>query len=363
MFLQVSPAQISNVLSLFVVPIATRRKMRQQMVVLAAILAVVVGLLLPGMALANDDMHIVRHGEYLSDIAKYYNVGLDELIAVNYITDPSVIVPGQQLVIPGTRTANPYGAPVLDNMLPASDGYYTVKRGDALSVIAYDHDMSLDDIMRLNGIAHPRNIWVGQELRVTARVEPIIVRAVPQPASVLHVVRGGETLSQIAETYATTTKELLVANGLPNVNFVFQGQRLRVPDAIGDPDVLAVAGAPTDGHRRIEIDLSEQMLSAYQGDVRVMHTSVSTGKESTPTIIGDFSVGTKYEKQHMWGDDYDLPNVPWVMYFEGAYAIHGAYWHTNFGTPQSHGCINMRPEEAEQLFKWAPYGTEVVINE
>lgn len=312
-----------------------------------------------------DDYHVVGRGERLGDIAIQHGVGVDELIAVNNIVDANIIVPGQRLILPGSSIANPYGARAESALLPAGDGYYTVQRGDSLSVIAYNFDMSLEDIMRLNGLGNPRHVWVGQELRVTARAEPVIAEAIalPQPANAIHVVRLGDSLSELAEYYNTTTEELLVANGLPNANFVFIGQRLRVPVSDGAQKTVAVAGAPADGPRRIEVDLSDQTLSAYQGDLRVMHTSVSTGRDNTPTILGSFQIGTKYESQHMWGDDYDLPNVPWVMYFQGGYAIHGAYWHTNFGTPASHGCVNMRPEEAEILFQWAAPGTQVIVNE
>ncbi len=335
---------------------------------------IVIGLLTPSIARANenynyDDFHVVGRGERLADIAIRYNVGVDELIAVNNIADANIIVLGQRLILPGSRIANPYGVRAESGQLPASNGYYTVERGDSLSVIAHSFDMSLDDIMRLNGLGNPQHVWVGQQLRVTARVEPVIAEwpaegfAEPQPANAIHVVRVGDSLSEIAEYYNTTTEELLVANGLPNANFVFIGQRLRVPPSGGTEKTIAVAGAPVDGKRWIEVDLSDQTLSAYQGDLRVMHTTVSTGKAATPTVLGKYAVGTKYEAQHMWGDDYDLPNVPWVMYFYSGYAIHGAYWHTNFGSPASHGCVNMRPEEAEILFKWADYGTEVVVVE
>ncbi|OUC08371.1 ErfK/YbiS/YcfS/YnhG family protein, partial [Litorilinea aerophila] len=109
--------------------------------------------------------------------------------------------------------------------------------------------------------------------------------------------------------------------------------------------------------------LSDQTLTAWQGDVVVMRTIVSTGKWSTPTVKGDFAIYLKLDSQHMYGDDYDLPNVPWVMYFYEDYAIHGAYWHTSFGIPVSHGCVNMRPEEAEALYRWASVGTLVRVHD
>ena len=119
---------------------------------------------------------------------------------------------------------------------------------------------------------------------------------------------------------------------------------------------------PTAG-RWIDIDASKQRLRAYEGNQIVFSTVVSTGKTSTPTVLGRFAIRTKVPSQHMAGLDYNLPNVPWVMYFHNTYAIHGAYWHSDFGSPVSHGCVNMQPADAQWLYNWAPVGTSVVVHQ
>lgn len=121
--------------------------------------------------------------------------------------------------------------------------------------------------------------------------------------------------------------------------------------------------APADGERWIEVDISDQKLTAWQGDVPVFETIVSTGKPGFRTLPGEFAVYLKFEKARMRGIDYDTPDVPWTMYYDGDFAIHGAYWHNNFGTPVSHGCVNLRVEEAKALYEWASKGTRVVVNE
>ncbi len=126
---------------------------------------------------------------------------------------------------------------------------------------------------------------------------------------------------------------------------------------------LDLSAAPADGLRRIEVSLSDQTLTAWQGDVVVMHTQVSTGRPATPTVLGQYAIRTKLPSQRMRGPGYDLPNVPSVMYFFAGYAIHGAYWHNNFGQTMSHGCVNMRLDEAEALYAWADIGTEVSVRE
>ncbi len=231
--------------------------------------------------------------------------------------------------------------------------------------IAQNYNLTLADLLRLNGLDNPDMIWVGQKLRVTARVA-VVPAPQPdklEPAEAIYVVKAGDTLADIAKANNTTVEDLMVANGLPNINFVWTGQRLRVkaPDA-ATLSTMGVAGAPADGKRWIEVDLSKQTLTAWQGDVAVMHTTVSTGKASTPTVVGTFHILTKYDSQEMTGDGYDLPGVPWVMYFYQGYAIHGAYWHMSFGTPLSHGCVNMHISDAQALYQWAAVGTEVDVH-
>ncbi len=136
-------------------------------------------------------------------------------------------------------------------------------------------------------------------------------------------------------------------------------------EAAKPPEPAPVAfrtDAPADGKKWIEIDISDQHLTAWQGDVPVFETTVSTGKPGYRTLPGVFNVYSKYEQTRMRGVDYDTPDVPWTMYYSGGFAIHGAYWHNNFGTPVSHGCVNLRVPEAKALYEWAPMGTEVVVN-
>lgn len=112
----------------------------------------------------------------------------------------------------------------------------------------------------------------------------------------------------------------------------------------------------------IEIDLSKQRLAARQGNRVIKAFPISSGKARTPTPKGTFRIYAKYRKVRMRGPGYNLPNVPWTMYFVGGYAIHGTYWHMNFGRPMSHGCINMKKSHARWLYRWAPRGTKVRVH-
>jgi lipoprotein-anchoring transpeptidase ErfK/SrfK len=118
-----------------------------------------------------------------------------------------------------------------------------------------------------------------------------------------------------------------------------------------------------DSFRWIDVDLSEQRLIAYQGNEPARSIRVSTGLPRTPTVVGRFKIYVKYKAVRMSGPGYDLPNVPHTMYFYRDYALHGAYWHTNFGRPMSHGCVNLPLPDAEWLYDWASVGTLVVVHE
>jgi lipoprotein-anchoring transpeptidase ErfK/SrfK len=133
--------------------------------------------------------------------------------------------------------------------------------------------------------------------------------------------------------------------------------------ASGDTNSNTVSDqTQTSEPRWIEIDLSEQRLFAWEGKKRVYSFRISTGKRATPTPKGKFEINSKYRINRMRGEGYDIPDVPYAMYFYEGYAIHGAYWHNNFGTPVSHGCVNLRVKQARKLYNWAKVGTLVVVH-
>lgn len=142
--------------------------------------------------------------------------------------------------------------------------------------------------------------------------------------------------------------------------------------------------------KRIEVSLARQVLTAYERETVVFETFISSGIPNTkpgangiPTITptGRFNILVKMPSKHMGNGnlaadiyDYVLPGVPWCCFFTGqGHAFHGAWWHDNYSVPMSHGCINMRPDEAKWLFRWARpvheaddvdrkgYGTQVII--
>jgi lipoprotein-anchoring transpeptidase ErfK/SrfK len=114
--------------------------------------------------------------------------------------------------------------------------------------------------------------------------------------------------------------------------------------------------------RWIDVDLSEQRTYAYEGNTLVNSFSVSTGTWQYPTVTGTYQVYVMYRYADMSGPGYYLPNVPYVMYFYKGYGLHGTYWHNNFGTPMSHGCVNLSTEDAGWLYDWSFLGITVNVH-
>ena len=119
----------------------------------------------------------------------------------------------------------------------------------------------------------------------------------------------------------------------------------------------------------IEVSLDEQKLRAWEGNRVVKEFLISSGKWGA-TPKGTFNIWYKTRNQSMIGGSkalgtyYNLPNVPHNMFFHKGYAIHGAYWHNNFGTPMSHGCVNSPLDQVAELFEWTgpvlPQGTNAL---
>jgi lipoprotein-anchoring transpeptidase ErfK/SrfK len=125
-----------------------------------------------------------------------------------------------------------------------------------------------------------------------------------------------------------------------------------------------VAAAPEPpGERWIDVSLGQQQVTAFEGNTPVRTFLASTGTWQYPTVQGQFHIYVKYPAADMYGPGYYLPAVPYIMYFYEGYGLHGTYWHSNFGTPMSHGCVNLETGDAAWLFDWASVGTLVSVHD
>lgn len=129
------------------------------------------------------------------------------------------------------------------------------------------------------------------------------------------------------------------------------------------PDVSYRPKGVGKNERWVDVDLSKQRAYAYQGNTLIKKFIVSTGTWLHPTVTGQYRIYVKYRYADMAGPGYYLPNVPYTMYFYRGYGLHGTYWHNNFGTPMSHGCVNFTIDDAAWLFDWASVGTVVYVHQ
>jgi len=177
---------------------------------------------------------------------------------------------------------------------------------------------------------------------------------------------GGASQSEVEGPLPTSTSLPTDTPGAMEVSIV-----LDTPTPLAPPTSAYVAptqkayvppGSGGNGAHWIDINLSTQQLFAYEGDVMVNAFLVSTGVSATPTVTGTYKMYARYLYADMHGPGYFLPDVPYVMYFYKSYGIHGTYWHNNFGTPMSHGCVNMSIADAGWVFNWSTFGTTVKVH-
>lgn len=135
--------------------------------------------------------------------------------------------------------------------------------------------------------------------------------------------------------------------------------------AVVHPNPVSPEGVTTG--RWIDVDLAEQTLAVYDNNQLIFATVIASGLEPFYTRPGLFQIYLKKETETMRNSDptdyYYLDNVPWTMYFDKARALHGAYWRTRFGYPQSHGCVNLSVGDSHWLFNWAVEGDWVYVHD
>ena len=300
-------------------------------------------------------VHIVRWGESAFLIARRYGTTVNAIVSANNLRNPNFVYAGQRLIIPTGGSSPPI----------ASTSVYVVQRGDRLRDIATRYGTTVSYLASLNGLRNPNFIWVGQRLKVPSS-STTATPSQSQGSTSVHVVQRGEFLARIAQRYGTTVSAIAAANNLANPSFIYVGQRLVIPTGGTIPP--SNTGSTGSGGRWIDVNLSTQRLQAYEGN-RVVYTAVvSTGLAWYPTPAGTFYIQRKYRYDDMTGgsrargDYYYLTNVPHVQYFYAGYSLHGTYWHSNFGTPMSHGCVNLNQTDAAWLYNWTSIGTKIVIH-
>ncbi|MDE2858595.1 MAG: L,D-transpeptidase family protein [Chloroflexota bacterium] len=280
----------------------------------------------------------------------------------------------------------------------AEQSTHIVQRGETIYRIALRYGLSPDELMSANNIEDPHLIHSGLELNLifasaaqapppdaqtnppAQAIAPAAPAQQPQNSPVVagtrqqYIVRRGDFLTQLGIDLDTSWIALAGLNKLEAPYVLHVGSTLLIPQRadveLYDPkyaawkyfDIFAHQPGPRVGvGREIVILLDAQAIYAYENGVLQNAVRVSTGKKATPTVKGDHAIWLKRRSQTMSGDDYSLDNVEWVMYFYRDYAIHGTWWHTNFGQPMSHGCVNLTNTDAQWFYEFASIGTPVHV--
>jgi LysM repeat protein len=319
--------------------------LRNGLTLLALLLAVLAAA--PSLtANADSGVYLVRPGDTMITVAARHGLTATQLAAANGLRWDAWVYVGQKLRIPGASTST-----------TTSGSTYVVAPGDTLISIALRHNVTVTQLARANGIHTNAWVYTGQRLEIPGASTTPSGTTTTQSADGTYAVRPGDTLIGIATRHRVLVSRLAAANGLRTNSWVYVGQRLKIPGTSAQ-----TTHATGDGERWIDVNLSTQTLIAYAGQKAVFRTKVSTGTQRTPTVVGTFRVYVKLASTRMRGPGYDLPNVPYVMYFYRGYGLHGTYWHNNFGTPMSHGCVNLSVDDARWLYNWASVGTKVVTH-
>ena len=266
----------------------------------------------------------------------------------------------------GTPPATPPATPSTENPVATP----TPTAPDYKPVIWFSAStLKIGDTLTVGGNGYPPNtklnvaLGFGDGLPGGSYATPLTNNKGSFTASVkLDQAQGGPVFKPGRVVVAVSTPDQTIAAGAP---ITLTGAAPTATPTKPASPTATPAPQPGSG-RRIEVNLTQQKLMAYEGNKVVFTTLISSGVAKYPTVTGNYNIYLKYVKHTMIGgrgsDAYNLPDVPYVMYFYQDYGIHGTYWHHNFGHPMSHGCVNAPTDAAKFLYNWAAIGTPVLIH-
>jgi LysM repeat protein len=304
-------------------------------------------------------IHTVAWGDTLFSIARQYGTTVEALTQANGLTDPTQIYAGQRLIIP---TAHVPTAPA------EAGASHTVQAGENLYRIALKYGVTVKALTELNGIYNRDQVFAGQKLTIPGSPAASSIAYQPQHASTTHTVQRGETLTSIAHRYGVSLWTLIQVNNIANSALILPGQTLVIPRASSLASAPASTGSA--GGKRIVVDLSDQHLYAFQGDVLAHSFVVSTGMQGANTRPGSYQVLDKYPSAY--ASTWSLQMPYWMgIYWAGSLenGIHALpilpngqrLWEGYLGTPVSYGCVILGTQEAQTLYYWAEVGTPVTV--
>lgn len=303
-------------------------------------------------------LHLARTGEDLATIARDRGLVLEDVLQLNALAASDGLWVGQPVRLPAAAETG--------KALAVLNGVHSVKKGETLRSVALRYGLHPVELAHLNQLTVNAVLFAGQELRVpsllnwTKMVEEGYRERFP-----IHVLQVTETMESVAERYGVSAAELRTFNGLGLADSAEAGSELVIPPpervAALDIDNLspAILGKLVPLKEKwVEVDLGDQSATAYSGMTPVRRMSISSGNPKRPTVTGLFRIWAKTQIQDMSQGSRStqsfehLEGVPWVQYFYQDFALHGAYWPLEAGSPSSSGNILLSEEDAEWLFSW-----------
>jgi L,D-transpeptidase ErfK/SrfK len=277
--------------------------------------------------------YLVQRGDTLRIIARKYNTTLAAIISANPSINPNRLYVGQSICVPQQPVPQPVPAPAC----PIGTSPYAIKSGDTLAGIARKFSTTVEAILSTNlGIA-PERLYVGQVICIAQeKTEQLIC-----PNLNSYVVRKGDTFSSIAKAFNVSLQSLLNANPGVTPNSLYLDQVICVPIA---PIPLSIT-----------VSITAKTLTLYKYGRLYKAYPVATGKPTTPTPIGTFTIKNKQVNP---GGPY---GPRWMGLSAPHYGIHGTNNEASIGSAASNGCVRMFNKDVEDLFDYVGVGTVVRI--
>lgn len=327
---------------------------------------------------------VARWGDSLGTVSRLCGVTVAGLLMHNpQISRGNPLYPGQRLILKEPAaplpdvTISPLAA-IPGSRLQVSLTHFPASTTVELSLIRPDGERMPFSVLKTS-LAGELSVEVmivgnpGESWYVTASLPEkpslpvssrpfLVLETLPDDQEAVYIVQPGDTLRRISWRFNRSLALLLSSNPeITDPNRIFLGQAVKIPAKTQPEQPAGVLQAMAAGERWVKVDTANQMVYAYEGAEQVRAFLVSTGKEWTPTIPGEFRIWVKLRYDDMRGPGYFLPDVPYVMYFYKGYGLHGTYWHNNFGTPMSYGCVNLSIEDARWLYNFVAVGTLVSV--
>lgn len=275
--------------------------------------------------------YIIKQGDTLYRIAQRFNTTVEAIIGVNPGIDPLRLYVGQQICVPQPQQAPQPSA------CPIGTSPYEVKPGDTLVTIASKFNTTVAALISANPDIDPDRIRVGQKICVTEK-QP---EATTCPTLNTYVIQRGDILSAIAGAFNVSVQDILTAN--PGIN----------PNNLNVGAIICIPVAPSP--LSIRISIRAKTLGLYRSGKLVKTYPVATGKSTTPTPTGTFTI---VNKQVNPGGPF---GTRWMGLSKPHYGIHGTNTPPSIGTAASNGCIRMYNNDVNELFNQIPVGTVVRI--